>query len=658
MRFMKAGATSQSIYLEVLDSTSTTGGRKTGLAYNTSSLTAYYVRNGGSATSITLATLAAANSAYSSGGFKEVDATNMPGIYRLDVPDAAVASGATSVVITLKGATGMVQTSVEIQLVTFDPQDSVRMGMTAFAGITSLAEWLGLLAGKQVGNTTARTELRATGAGSGTYDETTDSQEAIRDRGDTAWTTATGFSTHSANDVWSVGTRTLTAGTNIQLPANGLANVTAWTVDITGSLSGSVGSVAGAVGSVTGNVGGNVSGNVVGSVGSLATQAKADVNAEVDAALVDIGLDHLVSASVTGTDVTDNSIIAKMVSKSATADWDSYTNTTDALEAIRDRGDSSWTTATGFSTLDAAGVRLAVGLGAANLDAQLTAIDDYLDTEIAAIKAKTDQLTFTVANQVDANALSGGGGLDAAGVRDAVGLASANLDAQLAAIDDYIDTEVAAIKAKTDNLPADPADASDIAASFSTVNSTLATIAGYIDTEVAAIKAKTDNLPASPAATGDIPSAATVASAVRTELATELARIDAAISTRQISIWSSAGATVDLSGTTVKAVTDTVNADMIKLYGNASAARLLSLSARTMHDGTVTGSATTTSFVDSATSSFAETDQFKGRIIIFYDAEHIIKEATNITAYDPGTNAFTFAALSRAPTVGDAYVIV
>ena len=31
----------------------------------------------------------------------------------------------------------------------------------------------------------------------------------------------------------------------------------------------------------------------------------------------------------------------------------------------------------------------------------------------------------------------------------------------------------------------------------------LATVAGYLDTEVAAIKAKTDNLPASPAATGD-----------------------------------------------------------------------------------------------------------------------------------------------------------
>lgn len=50
-----------------------------------------------------------------------------------------------------------------------------------FTGITSLAQWLGLLAGKQAPNSTAQTEIRATGAGSGTYDPTTDSQEAIKD---------------------------------------------------------------------------------------------------------------------------------------------------------------------------------------------------------------------------------------------------------------------------------------------------------------------------------------------------------------------------------------------------------------------------------------------------------------------------------------------
>ena len=78
------------------------------------------------------------------------------------------------------------------------------------------------------------------------------------------------------------------------------------------------------------------------------------------------------------------------------------------------------------------------------------------------------------------------------------------------------DANVAAIKAKTDNLPTDPADASDIASSFSTVNSTLATIAGYVDTEVAAIKAKTDNLPASPAAAGSAMTLTTAYDAAKT----------------------------------------------------------------------------------------------------------------------------------------------
>jgi hypothetical protein len=44
------------------------------------------------------------------------------------------------------------------------------------------------------------------------------------------------------------------------------------------------------------------------------------------------------------------------------------------------------------------------------VETKIDTIDDFVDTEISAIKAKTDQLSFTVANQVDANALTGGGG--------------------------------------------------------------------------------------------------------------------------------------------------------------------------------------------------------------------------------------------------------
>lgn len=64
----------------------------------------------------------------------------------------------------------------------------------------------------------------------------------------------------------------------------GVASVQGNVTGSVASVTGAVGSVTGAVGSVTGAVGsvtGNVGGNVTGSVGSLATQAKADVNAEV-----------------------------------------------------------------------------------------------------------------------------------------------------------------------------------------------------------------------------------------------------------------------------------------------------------------------------------------------------------------------------------------
>lgn len=51
--------------------------------------------------------------------------------------------------------------------------------------------------------------------------------------------------------------------------------------------------------------------------------------------------------------------------------------------------------------------------------------------------------------------------LDATDVRSAVGLTSANLDTQLSTIDDYLDTEVSAIKSKTENLPSSPAATGD-----------------------------------------------------------------------------------------------------------------------------------------------------------------------------------------------------
>lgn len=89
-------------------------------------------------------------------------------------------------------------------------------GGLPLAGITSLAEWLGIIAGKQVGDATALTELRATGAGSGTVDPTTDSQEAQRDitvsvdGSPLAWDAALRLVVRHTDGDWSITGTTLT----------------------------------------------------------------------------------------------------------------------------------------------------------------------------------------------------------------------------------------------------------------------------------------------------------------------------------------------------------------------------------------------------------------------------------------------------------------
>jgi hypothetical protein len=118
------------LYLFINDSTSTTGAGKTGLAYNTASLTASYVRPLGSRVAITLATQTVTG-AHSDGGFVEIDATNMPGVYRFDLPDAVCATGVGSAVVFLHGATGMAPVVAELELVVVDPNNSLHFGVLA-----------------------------------------------------------------------------------------------------------------------------------------------------------------------------------------------------------------------------------------------------------------------------------------------------------------------------------------------------------------------------------------------------------------------------------------------------------------------------------------------------------------------------------------------
>lgn len=87
----------------------------TGLAFDTANLTCYYVRPGSNSAQLALVTQTVTGT-HTDGGFVEIDATNMPGLYRLDLSDEIVAIGVRQVNLILQGAAGTVPTEIEIQL--------------------------------------------------------------------------------------------------------------------------------------------------------------------------------------------------------------------------------------------------------------------------------------------------------------------------------------------------------------------------------------------------------------------------------------------------------------------------------------------------------------------------------------------------------------
>jgi hypothetical protein len=124
MRQLKKGSTDKSVILRIIDSTD--GTPENSVVYNTSGIDLWYRREGATKTSITEVTLAALDTAHTDGGFLFIG----DGYYRLDLPDAAWATGATHVMIG-GTVTGMIVIGQEVQLVSFDPDDAVRFGLTS-----------------------------------------------------------------------------------------------------------------------------------------------------------------------------------------------------------------------------------------------------------------------------------------------------------------------------------------------------------------------------------------------------------------------------------------------------------------------------------------------------------------------------------------------
>jgi hypothetical protein len=85
-----------------------------GLSYTSPNLAAFYIRQNSSPVTISLQSQTPTGS-WVSGGFAEIDSANQPGLYRLDVPNAAFASGVQSVSVFVRGASSTNGAYVNLQ---------------------------------------------------------------------------------------------------------------------------------------------------------------------------------------------------------------------------------------------------------------------------------------------------------------------------------------------------------------------------------------------------------------------------------------------------------------------------------------------------------------------------------------------------------------
>lgn len=288
-----AGTTSKDIPIPVYDSSSTTGAKLAGLVYNSGSLTAYYSRQGaaGAATAISLATKT--KGTWVTSGFVAIDGTNMPGDYELGIPDAALAAGATWVMVQLKGAANMVPVTIVIQLTSVTDYPA---NMTQVAGstVSTSTAQLGVNAVNvggtaQTGRDIGASVLLSAGTGTGQLDFTSGVVKAnLVQILATALTETAGQIAAAFKQFFNIASPTSTMNTVTAVTtATNLTNA-ATAGDLTATMKTSVttactastptaAAVTGAVGSVTGNVGGSVAsvtgavGSVTGAVGSISS---------------------------------------------------------------------------------------------------------------------------------------------------------------------------------------------------------------------------------------------------------------------------------------------------------------------------------------------------------------------------------------------------
>jgi hypothetical protein len=403
IKTITAGATDQTVTVKVIDNT--TGLPVTGLAFNSSGIDLKYWRHGANAvTSITEATQTA-NGAHADGGFVELG----NGMYRLDLPDAAVAASATAVDV-FGTITGYVVIGGTVNLTTDTPQtgDSfARLG--APAGASHAADIAAIEnQTDDIGAAGAGLTALASQSSLDTLDNLVDTEIADIRR-------AIGPPTTTIASLASQTSFTLTAGSADDNAYNG------W--------------------------------------GLMVVDASTDAQRALGCVLDYTGLTRTVTLredpGIFTMATTDNAVLLPAYCTSGVdVDTIEGLDATDQLDTHAAAG------------LDAAGVRSALGLASANLDTQLSTIDNYVDSEVAALVTAVDVIDNFLDSEIAA--------------------ILANTDAILidtsTTLDDFMDTELAAILAAVDTEVADLPTNAELATALGTADDAVLTAVDALPT--------------------------------------------------------------------------------------------------------------------------------------------------------------------------------
>lgn len=224
MPIATAGTTNRSEYFYIVGdaSNASPGDPVTGLLFSDIETggSASYMRQGAARVDLTLITQTVAG-AHADGGFIEVDATNMPGVYRCDFPDAAYSTGVDFVVcqIVVAAANNAIAAPIQVDLTDVDLRDSVRAGLTALPNVNAGS------AGGVATDTDANGAVRIVdGTGARELNTTSGSVDLVTDAVDTDSLAANAITDIWAQQVESEGTYTAQQVLSICLSA--LAGIT------------------------------------------------------------------------------------------------------------------------------------------------------------------------------------------------------------------------------------------------------------------------------------------------------------------------------------------------------------------------------------------------------------------------------------------------